>query len=422
MTERMPDVAREGGRELPAVPSGAVTPTGEAAPAGPIVLELPVESGAGRLGDDRPPNPADADTGRRSPAPSIAAAAPTRTAAAAGPTPSVLPSGDAGEFLDVSQGLSLAGGSKTQVLPAAPPPAEMTAEAGAADGPVLLDLPEQDGEGRLGADWAPAPTRPVRRRGVSSLSWLAMGVVLALLGWTTLSMAGFVHDQFARSARLGWLSLAVFLIATGLVLTGVLIETRSYRRLRQVDTLRAALARPDLPLAEAQALCRAWLNTVASRLSDPEAARRALQAASTLAETRAVLRARVLAPLEQAARQAARHAAMQGGAVVAIVPSPALDGVFTGLRGLALVRQVARLYGLRPGLATSLALLRRLAWTAASVSGLDLLTQSVTNHALDKLPVVKHIANAVPATATAARRLYSLGLVTAKACSPLDDA
>ncbi len=43
--------------------------------------------------------------------------------------------------------------------------------------------------------------------------------------------------------------------------------------------------------------------------------------------------------------------------VVVISPSPALDGVLAGLRGLSLLRQVAAIHGMCPGAAVMLALL-----------------------------------------------------------------
>ncbi|MBB5696513.1 hypothetical protein [Muricoccus pecuniae] len=90
-----------------------------------------------------------------------------------------------------------------------------------------------------------------------------------------------------------------------------------------------------------------------------------------------------------------------------------------GLRGLSLLRQVALLYGLRPGGAVILALLRRLAWTATGLSGLDLLGRALADGTLAQAPVLKQIAAALPGTGLAAVRLKRLADVAAKACSPL---
>ena len=296
---------------------------------------------------------------------------------------------------------------------------QMAAESMAASpSPMLIDAPGAAAGDRIDHGWAPEMIRPPRvRRG--SLSWLAGGLAVLVAGWVGLSASALVYDQFARSARLGAVTLAVFLVAAGLIARGVLMELRTYAALRRIDGIRAALARPDVPLADAKRLCGSWLDVVGPRLPNPAAVRSSVMAASDLTELRVVLRSRVLAPLDQAARQVAHIGAAQGAAAVAIVPSPALDGLFAGLRGLSLIRQVAQIYGLRPGLAVTLSLFRRVSWTAASVMGTDLLAQAAVERVLHGLPVIKHLAAAVPGTSIAAFRLYRLGIITAKACSPL---
>ena len=67
-------------------------------------------------------------------------------------------------------------------------------------------------------------------------------------------------------------------------------------------------------------------------------------------------------------------------------------------RGLSLLRQVAFLCGLRPGTAVTLALLRRLAWTATGISGIDLLGQTLADGTLSQAPVLRQIAAALPGT------------------------
>lgn len=124
-------------------------------------------------------------------------------------------------------------------------------------------------------------------------------------------------------------------------------------------------------------------------------------------------------PLRQTSRVAGQRAALEGGVMVAISPSPALDGVLAGLRGLSLVRQVAQIHGLRPNLAVTVALLRRAVWTAAGVSGADLVAQAVSEQVLGRIPVLQHIAAAVPGSSVTALRLSRLAHVTAEACCPL---
>jgi hypothetical protein len=108
--------------------------------------------------------------------------------------------------------------------------------------------------------------------------------------------------------------------------------------------------------------------------------------------------------------------------MVAITPAPVLEGVIVGIRALLLIRQVAAIYGIRPGSLVMLALLRRIAWTAAGVSGFALVSQTLAAHTLHKLPWLKDFAAAFPESGLAAMRLNQLARMTAKACSPLTEA
>jgi len=241
------------------------------------------------------------------------------------------------------------------------------------------------------------------------------------VGWVTVSAAAFVHDQFVRSRGLGFLISAIFAVSFGFVLFGVLIELKNYLGLRRIDQLRTALADPALLGTDAKRLCLAWLNTISTNLPDAELALRSVTAAEDTGELRGILRNRVLTRLDQMARQSTAAAAIQDAVVVAVVPHPALDGLVTGLRALVLVRQIAKIYGVRPSIVVTLALLRRIAWTAAQVSATDILTQSVMELVAHRMPVIKHVTESVPGAGVAAWRVARLGLVTAKACSPLND-
>ena len=277
--------------------------------------------------------------------------------------------------------------------------------------PPPVTLPDQP--------WVPAavPTDPAR--GASPTGWIAAGLAVLLFGTLALSMAGFAVDQFARSQVLGVLTLAAYGIGGGLLLWGVRMEAAAYRRLARVDALRTLLSQPGVPLATARDTARDWLAGISAFLPDPAGTTAALERCASVEELAAVLRNGALDPLRAQARRLGRDAAIQGGLLVAITPSPALDGLIAGLRSLRLVRQVATLYGLRPGPAVTLALLRRAAWTAATVIGMDLAARSVVEQFLNATPGIKHAAEALPGVGQTARRLYRLAAVTAEACSPL---
>lgn len=286
--------------------------------------------------------------------------------------------------------------------------------------PSLLDADKDADRGPIDHLWEPERFGK-RTESCNSSVLFATGFALLIGGWLILSAVGFAADQFHRSLGLGALTLIVFGMALALISFGTWIEVKAYRALWKVEALRNAFARPDITAAEAKVLCKPWARARAAQLADADVVLDALVRAETVAEIKSVLQNRVLEPLRQIARQAGRRAAVQGGAVVAITPSSALDGVLAGLRALALIRQVARIYGLRPGPAVTVALLHRVAWTVAGVSGIELLSRSLADHTLERLPLIKHLAGAVPGTSLTAIRLYRLADVTAEACSPLSD-
>ncbi|MBL6459579.1 DUF697 domain-containing protein [Belnapia sp. T6] len=182
--------------------------------------------------------------------------------------------------------------------------------------------------------------------------------------------------------------------------------------------LRALLGRDDDPVAPAHTLALEWLNGLADRIPTASGARAAVIAAVDIPHLRAALRRHLAEPLRQATRQAGNRAALESGAVVAVSPSPVLDGVLAALRGVSLLREVAAIHGMRPGAAVTLALLRRVAWTAAGASGMELLCQTLADGALSHLPGLKQLGAALPGAGLTAFRLRRLAEVAALACSP----
>ena len=81
---------------------------------------------------------------------------------------------------------------------------------------------------------------------------------------------------------------------------------------------------------------------------------------------------------------------------------------------------MAAIHGMRLGATVTLALLRRVAWTAAGASGLDLLGRAAVDGALAHLPGVRQLAAALPGAGVTALCLRRLADVTALACSPLE--
>ena len=263
--------------------------------------------------------------------------------------------------------------------------------------------------GRLEAETLPAMLS-VKDSPLGTIGLVAIGAGVLVAGLSALSIGNFIADQFSRAQWLGWLTSAVALSGFGLIGFALWRELRFLHRLDAVDQLRADLRDPS----RAQHAARTWLAGLPhsgellpslDAITDPDAIVALLRAGP----------GRVIAEHAQAL---GRNAALQMAAITAAVPSPALDGLIVTLRGIRLVRQVASLYGLRPGTFGTLALLRRTLLSGIYVTSanlvVDMLMKAATSNAH-----VQTLAGDVAGTGTAARRRIVLARATAAACSPL---
>lgn len=249
----------------------------------------------------------------------------------------------------------------------------------------------------------------------SSAALLLAGIVVLVLGLAALEVGNFTAAQFRRGPWLGGLTLGVALIGFGLILAGLWRELRGLLRLAAVDRLRRELAgpRPEQRLRAA----RQWLGLV-------DGGHTLLPALDGLNDPDAIvplLRAAVEARLRSRSDALARRAALQVVAGMAAAPTPALTVLLISWRGLRLVRQVASLYGLRPGLLGTLALLRRTALSAGAAAAVEVAVNTAAHAALST-PLLRHLAGEMAGGAVAARRMLVLARATAVACTPLPDA
>jgi uncharacterized membrane protein YcjF (UPF0283 family) len=261
---------------------------------------------------------------------------------------------------------------------------------------------------RLEPEVLPVPLPPPAVPG--TLGLLASGAAVLVLGLAALDAGNFVAAQFGRSATLGWVTLGVAATGFGLIGAAAWRELRGLFGLRHVDRLRAELADP----ARIQRAALDWLAT----LPEGAALADAVGATADPAAILALLRAGPVATLRARADALGRSAALQVFTVAAAVPSPALDGLLVGWRGVRLVRQVAELHGVRPGVFGTFALLRRVAFGAAGVVATDFAADAVTRALLSN-PLVERVASDVAGAGVAARRMIVLARVAAAACSPL---
>ena len=235
------------------------------------------------------------------------------------------------------------------------------------------------------------------------------------LGLALLSVGNFVADQFARAPSLGWTTLGVAGAGFGLLSVGFWRELRALLVLRRVDSLRADLASGNA--GRIMAAAQTWSRMVPGG----PALEPALRTLNNPDAAIALLRAGPGETLRDAADRLGRVAAVQAVAGIAAIPSPALDVLFIGWRGVRLVRQVAALYGVRPGVLATLGLLRRAA-TAATMVGAASLAGNTAARAVLSHPLLAHALGDAAAAGVAARRLLVLARATSAACDPVPPA
>ena len=284
---------------------------------------------------------------------------------------------------------------------------------------MLLE-PEPDAPERLDLGWGPQIIASPRRQ-LGTGFWVAAGLATIIAAWLVLSLVSFVLALFAQSWTVAAIAVAAIAIGVLMIGYGATLEFRAYRSLGTVEQLRTDLASAETTLAAARKHGQAWLHQVRTNIPDPVTVARMLEGATSVIEIRAILRSQIADHLQQAARTFGKRAAVEGATLVAICPHPAWDGLMAAGRGVFVIRQVAALYGLRPGLVGTLGLVRRVAWTAAASTGLTLVSQGLADHVLTTMPVIKHVSGALPGTGVVAARLYRLAVITAEACSPVSE-
>ncbi|MBL6455075.1 DUF697 domain-containing protein [Belnapia sp. T6] len=243
----------------------------------------------------------------------------------------------------------------------------------------------------------------------SGIGRAVTGAVVLGIGLAALDAVNFVVDQFGRGPVQGWATAGIVVAGFGLLGSGIWREFRGLAALKAVDRARAAFARGALEPARAEAL--RWAGSLAQAASLQPALR---QAGST-EELRALLESGPLQTLDAEAQALGRVAAVQAFSITAVSPSPGLDALVFAWRGIRLVRQVAALHGLRPGLFGTVALVRRTLLDAATVAATDLAVDTAARALLSNR-LLEQFAGEAAAGAVAARRMLRLSRVAAEAC------
>ncbi|MDB5517336.1 MAG: hypothetical protein JWQ17_4094 [Tardiphaga sp.] len=243
--------------------------------------------------------------------------------------------------------------------------------------PTLLPVPIE----------APLLTAPKGFRW-GGLFWTALGgLVLLGLG---LSITHLVEDLFARSEGLGFLGLALAFLVVLAMLVIVTRETLSLARLATIEKLhrRAIDVLQSDDRSESRAILQDLLK-LAHHNPQLARARAALQGhADDIIDGADLIRLaerELMTPLDQEARRLVSSAAQRVSVVTAVSPRALIDVLFVFAASLRLVRQLARLYGGRPGTLGMIRLMRHVIAHLAITGGMaasDSLIQQVLGHGI----------------------------------------
>lgn len=285
------------------------------------------------------------------------------------------------------------------------PPSLLAPEA-ASEGPIRHSAPEEVLEEELGD----APAIP------GTILALTGGLAVLVLGGLGLGNLLFVQGLFETSPVLGWLGAGISIAGWGLAAGAGLTEWLSLRRLKRVEGMAETLRRlPDAAPPPPELL--RWIESLGARLPEAQPAIDAMMGADRMGSLRGLWQAALRPLLDQAVTQLGRQAGKQAFLGTAIAPSPSLDGLVVLGIGLRLLRQVARLHGLRPGVLASFALLRHLLLSAGMTAGVELAAETAFAQALQGRAA--GLAGGAAGSVTAALRMPRLAAAAGKACRPL---
>jgi putative membrane protein len=228
------------------------------------------------------------------------------------------------------------------------------------------------------------------RRGLrwGAVFWTAVGG-LTLLG-LGLGVVNLIDDLFARSESLGLLGLAFAFAATLALVVVIAREAFGLARLAAIEKLHlravAVLASDDR--AESRTIVQ---DLIKLAHQNPQLAR----ARATLqghtddiidgADLIRLAERELMTPLDQEARRLVSSAAQRVSIVTAVSPRALIDVLFVFAASLRLIRQLARLYGGRPGALGMVRLMRHVIAHLAITGGMaasDSLVQQMLGHGI----------------------------------------
>ncbi|MGY3484495.1 putative membrane protein [Bradyrhizobium sp. USDA 4011] len=234
-----------------------------------------------------------------------------------------------------------------------------------------------------------SPLLPARRGfRWGTLFWSAVAG-LVVLG-TGLGVINLVEDLFARNEGLGVLGLGLAVIATVALAVVTTRELVGLARLATIEKLHLRAA--EVLISDDRAASRAVvaeLLKLAHQTPQLARARSALQSHTDDiidgADMIRLAERELMAPLDEEARRLVSTAAQRVSVVTAVSPRAMIDVLFVFVASLRMIRQLARLYGGRPGALGMIRLLRHVIAHLAITGGMaasDSLIQQMLGHGI----------------------------------------
>ena len=260
-------------------------------------------------------------------------------------------------------------------------------EASAPSRGTVHVTPENDAP-QLPVAVEPAFVLAKRRFRWGALFWGALGG-LVLLG-AGLGVAQLIEDLFARSTGLGVLGAALTFAATLSFLVVAAREAAGLMRLGAIEDLhrRAASVIASDDARESRAVLRDLLKIAHQNPHLARARARLSNHAGDIIDGADMIRLaerELMNPLDQEARLLISAAAQRVSLVTAISPRALFDVAFVFAASLRLIRQLARLYGGRPGALGMIKLMRHVLAHLAITGGMaasDSVIQQILGHGL----------------------------------------
>jgi putative membrane protein len=249
----------------------------------------------------------------------------------------------------------------------------VTPEANPALLPVPVDVPLVPA--RRGFRWG-------------TLFWTALGgLVLLGLG---LGVTHLIEDLFARNEELGFVGLACAAVAALALFVIIARETLGLARLATIEKLH--LRATEVLVSDDRTASRAVVRDLvrlAHRNPQLARARAALQNhAGDIIDGADMIRLaerELMTPLDREARRLVSSAAQRVSIVTAVSPRALVDVLFVFVASLRMIRQLAQLYGARPGALGMIRLLRHVIAHLAVTGGMaasDSMIQQMLGHGI----------------------------------------